>query len=89
MVVDPFEKLYTQLQLESWPLVYLFKFIVPNNEKTIAEVIALFENQNEIAYRNSQNGNFVSITIKELMLNPESVIEIYRKSAEIKGVISL
>lgn len=86
---DPFKKLLEQLEKETWPSVYLFKFIVPNDKETMARVIALFESQNEMAFHDSSKGNYTSITVKELMLSAESVIEIYRKAAEIKGVITL
>lgn len=89
MSEDPFEKLLLQLEQEEWPQTYLFKFISPGDEKTIAMVVALFENQNEIAFRPSKNGNFTSITVKEVMLSAKEVIEIYRKASTIKGVITL
>lgn len=89
MSENPFDKLEKQLEQEEWPQTYLFKFISPGDEKSIARVVALFENQNEIAFRPSNKGNFTSITIKEVMLCAKEVIEIYKKAAEIKGVITL
>lgn len=86
---DPFEKLAAQLDQETWPMVYLFKFIVPKNPETLAKVLGLFENQNEMAFRDSGQGNYTSITVKEMMMDTQSVIEIYRKASEMKGVITL
>jgi putative lipoic acid-binding regulatory protein len=37
----------------------------------------------------SRNGNYMSISVKEMMLDVDSIIEKYEKSAEIKGVITL
>jgi hypothetical protein len=37
----------------------------------------------------SRNGNYLSISAKELMLDVDSIIEKYTKAAQIKGVISL
>lgn len=88
-VNDPFEKLAAQLEQETWPMVYLFKFIVPKNPETLAKVVGLFETQNEMAFRDSGQGNYTSITVKEMMMDVESVIKIYRKAAEMKGVIAL
>lgn len=84
-----FDKLRTQLEQEEWPNVYLFKFIVPNNSEHIARVNALFGEEAEIQSQPSRNGNFVSISIKEMMLDVNSIIAIYEKSSEIKGLIAL
>lgn len=84
-----FDKLRVQLEQEEWPNVYLFKFIVPNDPEHIARVNALFGLEAEIQSQPSRNGNFVSISIKEMMLDADSIIAIYEKSSEIKGLIAL
>jgi len=86
---DIFKKLREQLELEDWPAVYLFKFIVPNDAEKLAIVTALFNESNEIVLHQSKNGNFVSVSVKELMLDVDSIIEKYTEAAKIKGVISL
>jgi len=73
-----------------WPSVYLFKFIVPADNKKIALVEDLFNSETaEVSMRTSKKGNFVSVTAKELMLSPEKVIERYKEAAKIEGIISL
>ncbi len=73
-----------------WPTVYLFKFIVPADNKKIALVEDLFNSETaEISIRTSKNGNFVSVSAKEMMLSPEKVIERYKEAAKIEGIISL
>lgn len=84
-----FDKLRAQLEQHEWPNVYMFKFIVPNDPEHIAKVYALFGNEAEIASQPSRNGNFVSVSIKEMMMDVDSIIAIYNKSTEIKGLISL
>jgi len=37
----------------------------------------------------SSNGNYMSITVKEVMMSVDDIIKIYEKAAEIKGVITL
>lgn len=84
-----FDKLRAQLEQEEWPAVYLFKFIVPNDAEKLALVTALFDETGDIALHQSKNGNFVSVSAKEMMLDVDSIIEKYEKAALIKGVISL
>lgn len=82
-----FQKLKEQLEQEEWPSLYLFKFIAPNNDDTIAIITGMFEKESEISFRPSSKGNYTSISVKEIMMSAESVIEIYEKTALIKGVI--
>ena len=84
-----FDNLRAQLEQLDWPNVYLFKFIVPNDNEHIALVSALFDENADISYHTSGKGSFVSVSVKEVMLSVESIISIYEKAAQIKGVISL
>ncbi|MES2800113.1 MAG: DUF493 domain-containing protein [Bacteroidota bacterium] len=84
-----FDKLKLQLEEEEWPAVYLFKFIVPNDDHKLALISAMFDDSSEIVLHQSANGNYVSVSVKEMMLDVDSIIEKYQKAAEIKGVISL
>jgi putative lipoic acid-binding regulatory protein len=62
---------------------------VPNDNERMAQVSALFDEQADISYHQSGGGNYVSVSVKEVMLTVDSIIEIYEKAAQIKGVISL
>jgi len=84
-----FLNLKLQLELQEWPDVYLFKFIIPNDVAKIALVSALFNESAEIVMHPSRNGNYMSISAKEMMLDVESIIEKYLKASEIKGLIAL
>jgi hypothetical protein len=84
-----FDGLLEKLQNEDWPMVYLFKFILPNDAKTLSLVSSLFGSDNEMIFHESKKGNYVSVTVKELMMSAENVIDIYKKAAQIKGVITL
>jgi hypothetical protein len=84
-----FDGLLEKLRNEEWPMVYLFKFILPNDAKTLSLVSSLFGADNEMVFHESKNGNYVSVTVKELMMSAENVISIYKKAAQIKGVITL
>lgn len=86
---DPFSKLREQLALQEWPDVYLFKFIVPNKTELLARVTALFGDLSEISFHESKTGKYISVSAKEMMLDVDSIIEVYIRAAEIKGLIAL
>lgn len=86
---DKWKKLETLLtERGEWPRVYLFKFIVKNHKTKVDEVISHFNNA-EVSLNKSKNGNYVSISAKEMMISPSSVIERYKTMGGIEGVLSL
>jgi putative lipoic acid-binding regulatory protein len=88
---DRFQSLRQKLtDLQTWPTVYMFKFIVPADNEKLAKLESLFNtSESEVVIRTSRNGNYISLTAKELMMNPDKVVERYERAAEIEGVISL
>ena len=88
-MADEYDKLKEQLELQEWPDVFMFKFIVPNDPEKIALVSALFDEATDLRMQPSKNGKYVSIGAKELMMDAESIIEKYKQAASIEGIISL
>jgi len=86
---DAYAKLREQLELQSWPDVYFFKFIVPNESEQVAKVSALFDNADDLQLHPSKTGKYMSVGAKELMLDVESIIDKYKRAAKIEGLISL
>ena len=86
--MENFQKLKLQLEKQEWPAVYFFKFIVPNDNEKIAKISSLF-GEAEINFKTSSTGKYISIGAKEVMLNTDAIIEVYKKASQIKGVISL
>ncbi len=86
-----YEKLKTQLsELETWPSVYMFKFIVPADNQKVAQVEALFDTKEaQVTMRTSKKGNFISVTAKEMMMSPDAVIDRYKQAEGIEGLMSL
>ena len=84
-----FDALQAQLEQQEWPNIYLFKFIVPNDNHHLAQVTALFDANSEITYHQSGNGKYVSISAKEVMLSATDIISVYERAALIPGIISL
>jgi putative lipoic acid-binding regulatory protein len=87
--VETFDTLREQLALLDWPDVYFFKFIVPNDELKIAQITAFFDENATIGFHPSGKGNYISISIKTVMLNVDEIISIYEQTSAINGVISL
>lgn len=89
MTNSKFDELRKKLDNESWPAVYMFKFIVPSDNHKIALIESFFEDDAEIKMQASTNGKYTSITIRQVMLDAPAIIEIYVKAAAIEGIISL
>ncbi|MCO6499848.1 MAG: DUF493 family protein [Vicingus serpentipes] len=72
-----------------FPHLYMFKFIIPADNKKLALVEALFSDAAQVTTRQSSTNKFISITAKELMMNADEIIDIYKKAERIEGIISL
>ncbi len=75
--------------IKTFPYVYMFKFIIKADNHTMALVEAIFENDAEFKQSQSSNGNYISITVRQVVLSVDDIIFIYERAAEIKGVMSL
>ena len=73
----------------SFPSVYMYKFIVESENRKIALVENLFGPEAEIHTKESENGRYISITAKQVVMSAEEIVGIYRKALEIKGIIFL
>ncbi len=88
--VGNYEKHRKQLEEAfEWPTVYMFKFIVPAENKKVAQLQRLFEDTADIRIKESRKGNYLSITIKEMMMDPDAVLEVYQETQKIDGLIAL
>jgi putative lipoic acid-binding regulatory protein len=73
-----------------WPDLYMFKFVIPSDNQKLAQIEALFNAETaEIRHKPSSKGNYTAITIKEVMLSAQSVLDVYEKAREIEGLIAL
>jgi|TARA_B100001059_G_scaffold221908_1_gene245348 putative lipoic acid-binding regulatory protein len=88
---DFYSRFYDQLlESQKWPGFYLFKFIV-KSESPHLNVLKSFFNPKEAEFseKKSSKNTFTSLSIKIKMLKPEDVIDIYKKSSKLEGIISL
>jgi putative lipoic acid-binding regulatory protein len=86
---DVYHKLKIQLELQEWPNVYLFKFIVPNSSDKIAKATALFDDSAELIIKESSKGTYMSISARELMMDVESIMIKYERASKIEGLVAL
>jgi len=93
--MDDREQKYEKLKLQleegfEWPTLYMFKFIIPADNERLAQVESLFDSEEAIINtRESSKGNFISVTVKEMMMSPQRVIDRYVQAESIEGLISL
>lgn len=73
----------------NFPAPYLFKFIIPADNHRLALVEALFGAEAQVTTRQSKTNKFISISAKEVMIDAESIIAVYKKAEKIEGIVSL
>ncbi|MFP4287984.1 MAG: DUF493 family protein [Bacteroidales bacterium] len=76
-------------EIEIWPTLYMFKFIVPVSHKNVAQVESLFTEKAVIYRKESRNGKYISITAKQYMDDPQQIVDVYVKASNIKSIIAL
>ena len=73
-----------------FPTLYMFKFIVPNELEKEAQLMGIFQKEeSEFSSRESKTGRYISLTIKAVMVDAQSVISAYQKAEKIEGIVSL
>ena len=87
---DPYANLKKELDKnKSWPILYMFKFIIPADIQKLALVESKFSTEAVVTKRESTNGKFISITIREVMLSSDSIIDKYKEMEGIENLMSL
>lgn len=76
-------------KVHAWPSVYMFKFILEPDKERLDAVLALFPGESEVLRKYSAGGKYLSITVREVMMNADDVIDRYDRAAVIKGVIMI
>ena len=77
-------------QSQSWPGIYLFKFIVKSESDNLTKLKSIFSTKKAFFYeKKSSKKNFTSLSIKVNLNSPKEVIEIYKVCSKLKGIIAL
>ncbi|CAM2906077.1 DUF493 family protein [Flavobacterium frigoris] len=89
------EEFYTRLKVEldmsnTWPALYLFKFIVPSENDNIVRVEQAFDCMGAvIKTTKSKTGKFTSISVDVQVKDSQEVVDKYLEVSTIKGIVSL
>lgn len=88
---DFYKKFKESLDINhQFPSNYTFKFIVPTDNKRIAELQRLFDNDRpQFHMKASKNDKYTSLTAVIFALDSDQIISIYKKASSIKDVIML
>lgn len=90
MATQDYDKLKALLlENKKWPMLYMFKFIVPNSDGRVEQVVDLLPKHGTVSYKHTKNLKHVSVTCKVSMKSAEAIIDISEKVAAVPGVISL
>lgn len=86
-----YQRLHTQLSESCrWPATYLFKFIIPSDENKKKALLAIFADKDaKISTKNSSGNKYISVSVESVFKSPQVVIDIYKKAAQIEGIIQL
>ncbi|MFA9290080.1 MAG: DUF493 family protein [Solirubrobacteraceae bacterium] len=69
---------------------YIFKFIVLNNNKLLAELQQIFDYSNPVySTKLSKSNKYISLTVQVFAINEDYVIDFYKQAAKLKDLIML
>lgn len=89
------EEFYERLKVEldisnTWPALYLYKFIVPTENDNVSRVEEAFDCMGAvIKTTKSKTGKFTSISVDVTMKDAQEIVDKYLEVSTIKGIISL
>ena len=84
-----YEKLYELLKDQKYPKLYMYKFIIKQDKSKLVDIKKCFDETAEYKTQESKNGNFISVTIKQMMLSADDIIAKYELVGKIENVITL
>jgi len=77
------------LENKKWPLLYMFKFIVPNNDDKVNQVKACLPKNGTLSFKHTKSLKHVSITCMANMASADDIIDVTTEVAVIEGVMVL
>lgn len=80
---------YRLLEIDNWPVKYMFKFIVPNQDGKVDRVIKILEDSGDLSFKHTKSLSHVSVTCVALMNNADEIIDITEQAGRIEGVMVL
>ena len=78
------------IDIEQFPSIYTFKFILPVIENKKEDVEKIFEHPStKISIKESSSGKYNSLTVETFVKSADEVIEYYKKVSAIEKVIMM
>ena len=78
------------IDIEQFPSIYRFKFIVPADADKRADVEKIFDHPStKISSKDSKTGKYNSLTVETFVQSADEVIDYYKKVSTIDKVIML
>jgi hypothetical protein len=77
------------LESETWPVDYMFKFIVPNSDNRVNRVVDLLPKHGRITYNHTKNLKHIAVTCVARMDSADQIIDVTKNALSISGVIAL
>lgn len=86
-----YERLKVELDMSNtWPALYLYKFIVPSVDDNVLRVQEAFDCMGAvIKTTKSKTGKFTSISVDVTMKDAQEIVDKYIEVSIIEGIISL
>ncbi|MBD1428600.1 MULTISPECIES: DUF493 domain-containing protein [Sphingobacterium] len=78
------------MDIEQFPSIYTFKFIIPADVDKREQVEKIFEHPStKISSKDSKTGKYNSLTVETFVQSADEVIDYYKKVSTIEKVIML
>ena len=74
---------------KKWPMRYMFKVIIPNNDDKVDLAKALMPKGSPLKFKHTPNLKHVSMTCVTTMKSSNAIIALTQKLDDIEGVITL
>ncbi len=89
-MTNSLESLRQQLQqTKTWPLKYMFKFIVPNSGGKVDLIISMLPKHGANTFKPSKDLHYVAVTCVATMQSADEIIDITARASSVEGVLSL
>lgn len=76
--------------IEQFPTLYSFKFIIPSSEKNKKDIEKIFEHPStKISIKDSKTGKYNSLTVETFVNTADEVVDYYKKVSTIDKVIMM
>lgn len=88
---DFYDRLKVELdQSNTWPALYLFKFIVPTVDDNVERVETAFDCMGAVINtKKSKTGKFTSVSVDVTMKDAQEIVDKYLEVSTIEGIVSL